>query len=260
MCIRDRSGLEQTCSQLHQLPRLTQLDVSDNPLMNQPNARLYLLFHLPRLDVLDRAAATTRERVEADKLARKLGWGMFAGCSSRKKHQGRKPMVLARTMPMPTRSPSVLERDCHRRVHRIYRWRASQKRAAEREACRGWTPALFDPRNTEPPTKGLQEPSGAASFKEQLAEATASLSMQRGAKAHGRRMARRAQIGCGDELLQTTLYDDSYNRRTKLLETAQTFRIDQPDWRLPMIKTHFDVGRTIQFEHTKTIMTSKFLL
>lgn len=131
LLLRDNAltGLAEICGDLQRLPRLRQLDLSNNALMNEPNAREYLLYHLPQLDVLNQHVVTTRERVQADKLARNLGWGVNGSSSPRAKQ----PLVRARTMPAPAMTESVLERAVHRKVHRIHRWRAAQRRAAARE-------------------------------------------------------------------------------------------------------------------------------
>lgn len=56
------------------LPCLRRLEIQDNPMANESDARLYLIAMLPRLETLDCHGITPAERITASKMAKEKGW------------------------------------------------------------------------------------------------------------------------------------------------------------------------------------------
>eukprot|EP00825_Cyclidium_porcatum_P038495 TRINITY_DN4488_c0_g1_i3.p1 TRINITY_DN4488_c0_g1~~TRINITY_DN4488_c0_g1_i3.p1 ORF type:complete len:413 (+),score=95.67 TRINITY_DN4488_c0_g1_i3:169-1407(+) len=60
--------LDKNIKQLQQYPSLKQLDLFENPLHEEPNYRLRVIYALPQLQILDRHLITLQEKKQADKL------------------------------------------------------------------------------------------------------------------------------------------------------------------------------------------------
>eukprot|EP00658_Telonema_sp_P-2_P001649 TRINITY_DN10621_c0_g1_i1.p1 TRINITY_DN10621_c0_g1~~TRINITY_DN10621_c0_g1_i1.p1 ORF type:complete len:295 (+),score=77.64 TRINITY_DN10621_c0_g1_i1:159-1043(+) len=90
MCIRDRTenevvGLKSTVEVLLQLRKLKRLSVQGNPIANEEHARLYTIYMMPWLQVLDGHAITDLEKMEAKEKSKELGWSKGGGGKKRGK-------------------------------------------------------------------------------------------------------------------------------------------------------------------------------
>lgn len=70
----DISGLKDSVEVLGTLHKLRRLSVQGNPIANEENARLYLIYMIPWVEVFDGHAVTPLERENAQSLSKELGW------------------------------------------------------------------------------------------------------------------------------------------------------------------------------------------
>jgi len=60
--------------ELQMLPSLRRLELQNNPMANESDARFYLIAMLPKLEILDSHSITRAERMSAEKMAKEQGW------------------------------------------------------------------------------------------------------------------------------------------------------------------------------------------
>jgi len=169
--------VNRTTQQLAGCQILRQLDLSDNPVVNEENARLYLVYHLPQIQILNKHHVTDVERQQAEAAARAHGWGTYetsTGVRSKPRHVafGRRCKQYRAPPRASGGDSSVLEKLMVRRAHNIMGVQRAAVRKVEVElsrAPRGMRDAPIA--SLAPPTEGLKEPDAAASFQEEMRRA-----------------------------------------------------------------------------------------
>eukprot|EP00933_Yihiella_yeosuensis_P041383 TRINITY_DN35772_c0_g1_i1.p1 TRINITY_DN35772_c0_g1~~TRINITY_DN35772_c0_g1_i1.p1 ORF type:complete len:491 (+),score=91.79 TRINITY_DN35772_c0_g1_i1:153-1625(+) len=123
-------NLEKQLALLSRFAFLKKLDLFDNPVAEEPDYRLRLIYHLPQVEILDRHTVKGPERLRAEEVVPNLD-KVSAG-------------KVAKPKPAPT--SSYLERSCLRMARNI-----AERRRKDEEAALNVTFKTGIPQETRPP-------------------------------------------------------------------------------------------------------------